>query len=80
MHAKQRGEPQHREQARQEAVLGLRITAGHPGLVEILDFFDDAQARHCIVMELVDGASVAELRGAVTPRCRAETLSTRRLS
>lgn len=63
VHAEQRGEPQHREQARQEAVLGLRVTAGHPNLVEILDFFDDAQARHCIVMELVDGASVADLRG-----------------
>jgi serine/threonine protein kinase len=63
MHAEQRTEPQHREQARLKAVIGLRVTAGHPNLVEILDFFDDAQARHCIVMELVGGASVADLRG-----------------
>lgn len=63
MHEQQRDEPRHRELVRQEAVLGLRVTAGHPGLVEILDFFDDAHAQHCIVMELVDGASVAELRG-----------------
>jgi serine/threonine protein kinase len=55
-----------RELARREAVLGLRITAGHPGLVRVLDFFDDAQGaegHRCIVMELVDGASIAELRG-----------------
>ncbi len=56
-------EPRDREQVRQEAVLGLRVTAGHRNLVEILDFFDDPEAQHCIVMELVDGASVAELRG-----------------
>jgi hypothetical protein len=63
MHAARRDEPRDREQVRQEAVLGLRVTAGHRNLVEILDFFDDPDAQHCIVMELVDGASVAELRG-----------------
>lgn len=55
-----------RELARREAVLGLRVTAGHPGLVRVLDYFDDArgaEGRRCIVMELVDGPSVAELRG-----------------
>lgn len=55
-----------RERVRQEAVLGLRITAGHRGLVRVLDYFDDAlgpMARRCIVMELVDGANVAELHG-----------------
>ena len=63
MHTARRDEPRDREQVRQEAVLGLRVTAGHRNLVEILDFFDDPEAQHCIVMELVDGASVAELRG-----------------
>jgi hypothetical protein len=62
-HAKQQQEPGERELVRQEAVLGLRVTAGHRNLVEILDFFHDAHAQQCIVMELVDGASVAELRG-----------------
>ena len=81
MHTARRDEPRDREQVRQEAVLGLRVTAGHRNLVEILDFFDDAQEQHCIVMELVDGASVAELRGqdrrlsyAVTRRVAVEVL------
>ena len=63
VHTERRDEPRDREQVRQEAVLGLRVTAGRRNLVEILDFFDDAEAQHCIVMELVDGASVSELRG-----------------
>ncbi len=81
MHTARRDEPRDREQVRQEAVLGLRVTAGHRNLVEILDFFDDPEAQHCIVMELVDGASVSELRGldrrlpyAVTRRVAVEVL------
>ena len=64
-HARRRA--RRRELARREAVLGLRITAGHPGLVRVVDYFDDArgaEGRRCLVMELVDGASVAELRGS----------------
>jgi serine/threonine-protein kinase len=62
MHAQRRDAPGFRRLVWHEAVLGLRMTAGHPNLVEVLDFFDDAQEQLCIVMELVDGASVAELR------------------
>lgn len=69
MHLVRRGEPLHRELVRREAVLGLRISGGHPNLVEVLDFFDDAQEQLCIVMELVDGASVIDLheRGQPMP-------------
>ena len=66
MHAHQAAEADNREMMRQEAVLGLRHAAGHPNLARVLDYFDDAQGpqvRRCIVMELVNGASVAELRG-----------------
>lgn len=63
MHADRHADPRDRELVRQEAVLGLRITAGHPNLVRVLDYFDDAQDQRCIVMELVDGMSAAELRG-----------------
>jgi serine/threonine protein kinase len=62
MHAERRDAPGFRARVWDEAVLGLRHTAGHPNLVEVLDFFDDAQEQLCIVMEHVDGASVAELR------------------
>jgi eukaryotic-like serine/threonine-protein kinase len=65
MHAERRDAPGYRALVWDEAVLGLRVTAGHPNLVEVLDFFDDAQEQLCIVMELVDGASVAALRGPV---------------
>jgi hypothetical protein len=58
-----RGDPMHRALAWREAVLGLRFTPGHANLVEYLDFLDDAEAQLCIVMELVDGVSVADLRG-----------------
>ncbi len=81
MHTARRDEARDREQVRQEAVLGLRVTAGHRNLVEIIDFFDDVEAQHCIVMELVDGASVSEVRGpdrrlpyAVTRRVAIEVL------
>jgi hypothetical protein len=57
-----RGDPMHRALAWREAVLGLRCTPGHANLVEYLDFLDDAEAQLCIVMELVDGVSVFELR------------------
>jgi hypothetical protein len=62
MHAERRDAPGYRARVWDEAVLGLRHTAGHPNLVEVLDFFDDARERLCIVMELVDGASAADLR------------------
>jgi serine/threonine protein kinase len=70
MHEERKGQPRERERMRQEAVLGLRITAGHPNLVRVLDYFEDTEDRLCIAMELVDGASVAELRGPDRPgRC-----------
>jgi hypothetical protein len=61
MHAQRRTSARQQALVWQEAVLGLRLTAGHPNLVEVIDFFDDAEERLCIVMELVDGASVAEM-------------------
>jgi hypothetical protein len=63
MHAEQRDAPGFRRLIWHEAVVGLRFTAGHPNLVEVLDFFDDAKEQLCIVMELVDGANLEELRG-----------------
>jgi serine/threonine protein kinase len=70
MHEERRAEPRDRERIRREAVLGLRITAGHPNLVRVLDYLEDAEERLCIAMELIDGASVAELRGPARPgRC-----------
>jgi predicted Ser/Thr protein kinase len=62
MHVEQRDAPGFRRLVWHEAVVGLRFTAGHPNLTQVLDFFDDAQEQLCIVMELVDGASLEELR------------------
>jgi hypothetical protein len=77
MHAQRRDDPGRLALAWQEAVLGLRVTAGHPNLAQVLDFFDDATEQLCIVMELVDGASVAELRG---PELRLPFPVTRRIA
>jgi hypothetical protein len=63
MHAERRVAPGFRRLVWDEAVLGLRMTAGHPNLVEVLDFFDDTTEQLCIVMELVDGVNVDQLRG-----------------
>jgi serine/threonine protein kinase len=62
MHADRRGGG-YRAMVWDEAVLGLRHAAGHPNLVEILDFFDDAREQLYIVMELVDGVHGEALRG-----------------
>jgi hypothetical protein len=63
MHTGARIGPDERELMRNEAMLGLRFGANRPNLVPVLDYFDDAHDRRCLVMELVDGASVDELCG-----------------
>jgi hypothetical protein len=58
MHAERRDAPGYRALVWDEAVLGLRVTAGHPNLVEILDFFDDAHEQLCIVILVTAGGGV----------------------
>jgi serine/threonine protein kinase len=45
----------------QEAALGFALSRNHPGLVEILDCYQDADENMCLVMELVDGCTLRDL-------------------
>lgn len=56
--------PEARALMRREAELGLRVTPGHPGLVHVLDSFEDVEEGPCIVMELVAGGSLEALLGS----------------
>jgi hypothetical protein len=51
----------------QEAALGLALSRNHPGLVEILDCFQDPDENLCLVMELVDGCTLRDLLVAHGP-------------
>lgn len=51
----------------QEAALGLALGRNHPGLVEILGCFQDADENLCLVMELVDGCTLRDLLAAPGP-------------
>lgn len=64
MRDERRDEPRDRAQVSHEAALGLRVTHDHPNVASVLDCFEDAEERLCIVMELVDGGSVADLLDA----------------
>lgn len=70
-----RGVPLYRELVTQEAALGLRVTHDHPNLVSVFDFFEDAQDRLCIVMELVEGT----LKELIGPDRRLPFTVTRRI-
>jgi hypothetical protein len=62
--AHREGDPVHRELLRQEARVGMHYVGSHPNVVEVSDYFDDDEDLRYLVMELVDGASVAALCGS----------------
>jgi serine/threonine protein kinase len=55
--------PRYREYARQEAAISMQLSHNHPNLVTVFDYFEDMQGRPCLVLEMVDGGSVADLLG-----------------
>lgn len=53
--------PRYREYAQREAAISMQLSHNHPNLVTVFDYFEDMQGRPCLVLELVDGGSVADL-------------------
>ena len=47
--------------ASREALVGLRLTHNHPNLVSVFDFFEDLDERLFLVMELVEGGTLADV-------------------
>lgn len=60
-----RDSPSYRDHVRRAAALGLRHTRHHRNLVTVLEHFeDDTRGWPCLVMELIDGCSVADLHAS----------------
>jgi serine/threonine protein kinase len=57
--------PSYRDYIRRVAALGLRLTRAHRNLVTVLEHFEeDTRGWPCLVMELIDGCSVADLHAS----------------
>ncbi len=56
--------PHYHEFIRQEAATSIRLGHNHPNLVTAFNLFEDSAGRPCLVMELVQGGSVADLLDA----------------
>jgi serine/threonine protein kinase len=57
--------PSYRDYIGRVAALGLRLTGNHGNLVTVLEHFEeDTRGWPCVVMELIDGCSVADLHAS----------------
>ncbi|WP_096058219.1 protein kinase domain-containing protein [Haliangium ochraceum] len=56
--------PSYRDYIRRVGALGRRLTGNHGNLVTVLEQFEDTRGGPCLVMELIDGCSVADLHAS----------------